>query len=170
MVHNLQSLVEIIAYNSIAALEFSDPEAAKETLVALKAKQPIVSACIYQADGEVFARYHRNGVDFSPPAPESDLHRFEDDHLVLFQQVVFSEEMLGTVYLQADLQELYDRQQQYIRIVILFTLGSTLLAVLLALVLQRPISGPIEVLMSCTAASTFSETFLIWSSPTSSVA
>jgi uncharacterized membrane protein affecting hemolysin expression len=55
MVQNLSTLAEIIGNNSSAALDFSDPKAAKETLSALRAQPNIVAGCIYTAKGEVFA-------------------------------------------------------------------------------------------------------------------
>src|SRR5216683_8085783 len=46
---------QIIASNSVSALVFDDPEAARSTLSALKASPNILTAGIYKADGRPFA-------------------------------------------------------------------------------------------------------------------
>src|SRR5215210_5137052 len=53
----LSTLGEIISANSTAALAFDSPEDANEILQALKAEKHIVSACIFDANGNLFARY-----------------------------------------------------------------------------------------------------------------
>ena len=143
MVHNLQILAEVIGNNSIAALEFDDPESAGKTLEALRAEPHIVAACIYRADDREFARYQRRGGDFSPSGPGAAGHRFEDDYLVMFRPVVFNRETIGTVYLQSDLQELRTRLRRFVGIVSGLILGSTFVALVIAGLLQRVISRPI---------------------------
>src|SRR6266567_886839 len=68
MTRNLTTLAEIIGNNSTAALDFNDEKAAEETLAALRAEPNIVAACLYTKNGEVFARYSRDGSGtFQPP-------------------------------------------------------------------------------------------------------
>ena len=61
MVSNIQALAGVVADNSTSALSFLDSAAAEETLLTLRVERQLVSACIYQADGQVFATYHRDG-------------------------------------------------------------------------------------------------------------
>ena len=49
LVSQTQTLVEITAENSAAALIFSDSETAEKTLAALKPQSNIVRACLYDA-------------------------------------------------------------------------------------------------------------------------
>src|SRR5881396_1644302 len=56
-VRNLTTLGEIIAANSTAALAFENQDDASEILAALKAEQHIVSACLYDKEGNLFAKY-----------------------------------------------------------------------------------------------------------------
>jgi uncharacterized membrane protein affecting hemolysin expression len=53
----LTSLAQIIGDNSKAAIQFSDADAAAETLAALAAVGHVLDACIYTADKQVFADY-----------------------------------------------------------------------------------------------------------------
>src|SRR5687768_2605836 len=53
MAEELRTLGRITGANCTAALTFDDAEAASVTLAALKARPPIVFACIYGKDGAV---------------------------------------------------------------------------------------------------------------------
>ena len=61
MAQDLAILGDVLAENSTAALTFRDPEAAQSVLKALRAERNVTAACIYRADGEVFAnpRWYR---------------------------------------------------------------------------------------------------------------
>ena len=74
MVRDLTTQAEMIGNNSTAAITFNDPESAKETLAALRAKPEIISAVIYNTDQKPFAQYQRaeQPVDSAPPEPRAD--------------------------------------------------------------------------------------------------
>lgn len=145
MTRDLQTLAQIIGTNSKAALVFNEEHSAEETLAALRAEQHIVSAYLYTTEGEVFARYLRDNEkgEFSPPEPQEDGHRFGNGYLVLFQRIVHDGEIIGTIYIQSDMQEVYARQKRYISIAIIVMLASSFVGFLLSSTLQRVISGPI---------------------------
>ena len=146
MRRNLSIIAEIIGNNSASALLFSDQEAAEETLAALNAEPHIVSCYVYGADGEVFARYLRSDVkgELLPPEGQGEGYRFADNHLLLSQRIVLDGELVGTVYIQSDMRELYSRQKRYIGIVIVIMLVSSFVAqLLLSHGLRRMISEPI---------------------------
>ncbi|MCZ6872573.1 MAG: response regulator [bacterium] len=145
MVRDLSTLAEIIGTNSRAALTFDDQSSAEETLASLSAERQIVSACLYMTDGTVFAKYRRDDVnkDLSPPAPQADSHRFEDGHLVLFQQIVLVGETIGTIYIQSDLSEMHARLKRYVSIGAIVLLVVSGVAFLLSSKFQRLISEPI---------------------------
>jgi methyl-accepting chemotaxis protein len=113
-------------------------------LVALESEQDVSGACLYSAGGRRFADYTRLGskVVF-PEQPAADGHRFERGHLALFRPIVFNGKRIGTIYLQADLQRVYDQLRLFGVIVLLVLFGSCFVAFALASPLQRPISGPI---------------------------
>ena len=62
-------LAEMIGENSTAALSFNDRIGAAELLQGLRAQPSITAACIYSADGQIFASYTRGGTarQFAPP-------------------------------------------------------------------------------------------------------
>ena len=143
MVRRLQVVAAVIGDNSVTALAFDDPTAAEETLQALTSEPHIVAACIYDADGEVFARFHRAGLDFTPADALPSMHQFTESRLELHQTVVYQDEHFGSIYVESDLGELEDRRGQHVRIGSGFLLASALLSALLATVLQAIISRPI---------------------------
>src|SRR5258705_8577222 len=70
--HNTQVMANVIGANSSAALSFNDKSAAKETLAALRAEPYVLSACLYNRNGEVFATYYREGTKETAPPPAED--------------------------------------------------------------------------------------------------
>jgi PAS domain S-box-containing protein len=156
MVDNLSTLSEIIGNNSSAALDFSDPEAAKETLSALRAQPNVRAGSIYTAKGEVFAMYERpnNGSEFVPPKVQQNTEYFSRDSLHLFRPIVRDGEVLGTVYVVSDLNALYSRLENYALIALGVLFASGLVAFLISSKLQRLISGPILSLVQTTRAVT----------------
>ena len=145
MVDELSSLAEIVGANSTAALTFDDQGAAEEILASLRAKPHIVFACIFAADGSLFAKYHNREAyeDFSPPEVQDEGHYFQTDALVLFQGIDLAGEKVGTVYLRSDMQRLYSRLKRYAGIGGLVILASSLVALLISSKLQGVISSPI---------------------------
>jgi PAS domain S-box-containing protein len=163
MVDNLSTLAEIIGNNSSAALDFSDPKTAKETLAALHAEPNIVAACIYTAKGGVFAVYDRpsDGSVFIPPAPQTNDTHFSKDSLDLFRPIVRDGETLGTVYVVSDLNALYSRLDKYILIAVGVFFASGLVAFLLSSQLQQLISGPILSLVQTARAVTVEKNYSV---------
>ena len=64
----LSTLAQVLASHSEAALAFEDRDTAEETLEALSANPDIVYACIFNAQGKVFAQYPVDS-SFLPPVP-----------------------------------------------------------------------------------------------------
>src|ERR1035437_10843958 len=110
---DLIASAQMIGSNSAAALSFHDTRLAREVLNALQAKEHVVSACIYDSDGTVFAKYSRSPthVDFSssPPKAQEDGITIVARHMVLFQDIVLHGDSIGTIYIEADLGDLNDR-------------------------------------------------------------
>ena len=141
----LASAAGIAGSNSTAALTFSDPQAAAETLSSLRAQPHIVEACIYTRTGAVFAKYARPGADpnFIPPAKGPEGNTITHRAMTLFQPIWMNGEEIGTIYLKSDLGELYTRTRRFAAIVLVVILASFVTAYFLASRLQLVISKPI---------------------------
>src|SRR5438876_4143604 len=143
-VRELSTLGEILAANSTAALAFDNQADAKEILAALKAQRHIVSACLYDKAGGLFATYPENlPADAFPAAPEEDGYRFAHSYLAAFQPVVQGSKRLGTLYLKSDMGAMYERFRLYGGIAVVVIVVSLLVAYTLSRVLQQQISQPI---------------------------
>jgi uncharacterized membrane protein affecting hemolysin expression len=59
LVHTLSAQAQIVGSSSVSAILFDDPQAAYNTLSALKDSQNIVAAGIFTADGHLLADFAR---------------------------------------------------------------------------------------------------------------
>src|SRR4051812_11941700 len=145
-VRELSTLGEIIAAQSTGAVAFDNQRDATEILSALKAERHIVAACLYDRQGKIFSRYPDGAPDSAFPAtPQPDGYRFFDGHLVGFTPVVQvkGSDRFGTLYLNSDMQAMYERLRLYGGISLLVVMFASLVAYLLSRTLQRQISRPI---------------------------
>ena len=65
---SLQTLADITATNSTAALAFGDREAAGDVLRSLRAQPGILTAALYASDGSLFSEYARPGTGLRSPS------------------------------------------------------------------------------------------------------
>jgi len=143
-VRELSTLGSILATNSTAALAFDSPTEAAEILSALQAETQIVSACLYDDEGNVFAVYPvSGGSDEIPPQPGDVGYRLSGRYLEGFQPVVQGNIRLGTLYLRSSMSVTRERFQLYFSLAGVLAAVSFLLAYILSLRLQQRISGPI---------------------------
>ena len=145
IVRELSTVAEVIGANSTAALAFSDRRAAEEILSALRVDERVLAACSYNSKGQLFAPYLRDAKSshLFPPRPRPPGQYFEGDTLLLFRPIVLDRETIGTLYLRADLREIWTRLRRYLGIVALLMAASFLAAFGLSSRLQSIISGPI---------------------------
>jgi PAS domain S-box-containing protein len=147
--NSLSAQAKIIGMNSTAALSFNDQKAAEEILSALRSSPNIVHAIVYSKDGKVFARYKRHDIkeDFLPPSPQKDGYRLGIDHLSVFQRIILDNKLIGTLYIQSDLKELYQRMKWNAGFAFVIMVVSLSLALLLLSKLQQVITKPILYLL-----------------------
>ncbi len=141
---NMGVLADIIGANSTGAIAFQDPRSAQGILAALSAEQQITKAAIYDRDGRIFARFPTS-LSFAnfPGHPRADGYRFDRAHLAMFQPVLQEGTRIGTIYLQADLGEMYSRFAVYGLLLLCVGAASSLGAIVLTTTLQQRISVPI---------------------------
>src|SRR3972149_5082228 len=152
MVRQLTSLANVLGSNTAAALTFDDTESAQHVLSSLNVQPSVTKACIYDAEGVVFATYV-TGVqtyDF-PSTPPSAGYRFTaDGHLKVAAAILVGEEQVGTIYLHATLDQVRQQLAHYAEIVLVVLTMSFGTSYLLVSRLQRGISGPILALARTT--------------------
>ena len=142
---NLGTMADIIAANSSAALLFSDPVAAQETLGFLNSQPYIQAAAIYGRDELEFASYIKPGIKLEMPAspPQRENILFWGDYVELFTQIIYENEQIGVVYLRSDMEAVHERLNWFLGIVALVLVASLLVTFLLSAQLQRIITDPL---------------------------
>jgi len=147
---DLTALAKIIADNSTAALAFNDPQAAAETLGALRARNQVLSACIYEPNRTILAGYARPGISGCPPVDTQDQIRFTHDGVIVSQSIVLSGHRMGTLMLLYGLGEVTERIKLFGSTVFGVLLASSILAFLLSSRLRAVIETPIAQLVRAT--------------------
>jgi PAS domain S-box-containing protein len=145
MVVNMSAQAEIYAGNCKAALSFGDQEDAAETLSSLHYTKSIVFACIYRPDGSLFAKYQRG--DFAGGSPSAGTreegYRFVNGWLVMRKKIALGSDLIGSIYLQSNLSELYALIKQSAVPLSILILMALVAAYLLSSKLQEVISAPL---------------------------
>ena len=141
---NMAVLGEIVGANSTGAIAFQDQRSAQGILAALAAERQVTKAAVYDQDGRLFARFPTTLTRASfPEHPRADGYWFDRAHLAMFQPILQENTRLGTIYLQADLGEMYSRFAVYGFLLLFVGVASSLGAIVLTTTLQQRISVPI---------------------------
>lgn len=151
LVRTLSAQAQIIGSNSVSALLFNDPQAALNTLAALKNSPNIASAGILTADSRMFAQYTRAGssdILNIPPLLENQTegYWFRSTHAVLVRKIISDGNLLGYVYLRADLREIDERLWRYAFISAGVLLVSLVFALLVSWQFRKSVAEPIVAL------------------------
>ncbi len=144
MIRNLSMMTEIVANNSTAALSFKDPMFAAEAVAVFKANPHVRKAAIYDASGKLFARHSANAekAEF-PPRPPEPQARFERGCMIVSRRVLLDNEVIGTVYVESDLEEFHEEWTSHVRIAAVIVLGALAMTFFISSRLQRLISTPL---------------------------
>ncbi len=151
LARSLSAQAQIIGSNSVSALLFADPQAASNTLSALRNSPNIASAGILTADGRRFAEYIRPGADQSLSIPSLSDDQVEDyrlgkTHAVLVRRILSEGKLLGFVYIRADLHELDERLWRYALISAVVLLVSLMFALIVSAKFRQSVADPIVAL------------------------
>ena len=146
-VEQLSLLADVLGQNSAAALAFNDRQSASEILASSRLASSVMGICLYLNDGSSFARFDRDGTWTcdSPPPPDGLLTTF--GALTLIRPVMANGERLGTIVAHSHLSELNPRLLRYAAIIFCVLLNSSLIALFLAMRLQRLITRPVRRLL-----------------------
>ena len=141
----LASVADIIGANSTASLQFQDPASGRETLETLNIDPRVVSAGLYTQEDKIFASYYRDGKIKAvlPPQPRRAGNYFEQGQILIFRTIFLNDKKVGTIFIHSDLQNFYERLQQYGIIAFIVLVISLLGAFLISSKLQETISFPI---------------------------
>lgn len=141
----LQSLAHVLGGTSSAAMAFEDARSAQENVDALRADSRIVEAAVFSASGTLLARYLAPGA--SPRGIDGRLAledvASERESFCVLHSVSADGKQLGWIYLRAGTSHIRDNLFRLLRVVGLGVILSTVVAILLAVRVQRYIALPI---------------------------
>ena len=138
------TMAQMIADSSAAAITFNDASAARETLSWLHADPRVEEACIYEKSGTVLATFSEQAKSaVCPSASGYETFRLTPQHLFIHYPVFLKKDVVGELYIQIALSEMYDRLVRFGGIGLVVLCIATFLAIVLSLRWQHIISDPI---------------------------
>jgi signal transduction histidine kinase/CheY-like chemotaxis protein len=156
------AIANLVAVNSVAAIEFQDTQAATENLSSLKTKSNILFAGLYDMQGDLIAQYpDRIGITASEllwqqSASETELEtmghegisQIKSDDMVVVKPISLDGQRIGYILLHASFEEELSRLY-HILLFSFMTIGfSVLAASVLAYRFQNVITKPIKLLVN----------------------
>ncbi len=149
---NQMVLAGTISKNIAASLVFKDPDSAHEILSSLKEEHQIDFALLYDTDGNIFSTYKRddNVITHIPDMEtEGTLFSFYnpkdftwlDFHIM--KNISLDGEVVGKIFIHGCLEELKENIINYALLVGILLFLSLAISFVIALQLQKIISGPI---------------------------
>ena len=140
---DIETQARIVAENSAAAVAFQDERAAGETLAALRLRPQIAVACLYAAEGRLFATYQRDAATVCPRTAPAE-GRFGWAALEMLEPVVLTGQRRGTLYIARELTDVRDRVLAGAAAIGALLVLSALAAALAAARIHRSIVLPLQ--------------------------
>jgi two-component system sensor histidine kinase/response regulator len=163
LVREIGMLADVISRNSTAALAFGDAKTAADTLQGVAQNEHIMSAMILRRDGTPLARFDRRaggspnslgGVPQWALQGRQIWHAFTQGGVMLTRPIVLGNDVVGTVFIESDQDEIWARAAGLAQIVGVVLFGTFWLALAVAFRLQRFISVPLLGLTEATRVVT----------------
>lgn len=147
LVEDQEALAGLMAERSIAALLFDDELLARDQLAALAAIAHVHSACLFDADGRLFASHPAwlNEAECPPAAPPPGLPS-------IAAAVPLGDGRQGLLRLASRLDTIEARLLQQVRHGVIIAVLALVLALLLAFWLERRFTGPLRRLVAVAEA------------------
>lgn len=150
---DLTALARVIGGTSEASLLFDDEKSAAETLSALKARPSIIAAVVYDARGQIFARYVRADVEaFRPPLTLQYEPVWSWNEIDLATRIRMGDEEIGSVFIRSNTDHMKRFLFDSIGIVLSVLLLSLFLCGWGAARLRRRIADPLSLLVEGSAS------------------
>ncbi|NND98569.1 MAG: HAMP domain-containing protein [Pirellulaceae bacterium] len=148
----ISALADLLGDASNTALQFEDQVTADEVLASLRRQPRVVFAQTFDIRGQSFAKYKRDEFTSEdiPKIPADQESIFQDGYFHVIKQIGDGESQLGTIYVRASMERLYNSLQRKIILAIISLVVCLGIAVLLGYFVHRVISRPILRLAAAT--------------------
>ena len=144
---NVRTYAKIVGEASVSGIEFDDADSVGEALQTLRADENILYASVFNSDGEVFAEYQPDAENphEATAMAEEEGHHFDDAGLHLFSHIVDdTDAVVGTVYIHTSNAQMEARLSRIFSILIGVLVIAIGLSLVVALMLNRQIVGPLK--------------------------
>jgi len=139
---DLTAQARTIGENSTASITFEDPRAAGETLAVLEIHPNVEYACMFRADGSLFATYFRDGRGACPGAAGDMLDVGWRDAQII-APINLNGRRIGSVLIHRDMTDVIERLSVLGAILTALLAFAVLLATLVGHRMQRTIADPL---------------------------
>jgi signal transduction histidine kinase/CheY-like chemotaxis protein/HPt (histidine-containing phosphotransfer) domain-containing protein len=171
----LSSFAGVVGTNSVDALLFNDRTLARNTLGALKAKEEISRAILYDRNGKPFARYLAQG-ELDAGAADAPLGSLDENALAaanlegsrfwlprmrLYRPVMNSSVQIGVVMIEADLVAMWLDIFKSLGVIGAAMCGSLLVSLVLAARFKRSIADPVTKLINAAQKVSASQNYTL---------
>jgi signal transduction histidine kinase/DNA-binding response OmpR family regulator len=151
LVRDIGMLADVVGTNVTAAITFADTKGATEILRAVAVNDDIISAAIWDRDGNLLARFDRDPRRQATSFPREALSvdadgqwsAFTNGSLQMARPIVLNHELIGTVTIESDLSSLWEQVEASGLVLGLVLLGTFALSLALASRIQRVVSSPL---------------------------
>jgi uncharacterized membrane protein affecting hemolysin expression len=132
LIDELKAHADMLGLNTAASLAFNDRKSAEDSLQALRVEHHILTACIFDRQGHIFAEYHRDnaGAGFRLPSWKGESSQFDQESLTVYRDLKLDGEITGRIAIVSDFSELQAKMKRF-REISLFVLIASLLATVL---------------------------------------
>jgi signal transduction histidine kinase/DNA-binding NarL/FixJ family response regulator len=159
-VTDLFVLAEMIATQNRSNLLFNEVDAVNKNLMALQANKNIISAYIFDYQANIFSSYIKKDKDLSYSTntlidnqllnTNEDSYFFKGYQVHVFKKIILENKPIGTVYIQADLQQIRHYLYQTTFIILFIIFASFIISYILASYFEKLITQPIYNLLAAT--------------------
>ncbi len=160
----MQVQADIVSDSVATAMAFADAKVASEALASLRASPDVMQAALMLPNGRVLATYHKKGEVFSADKDtfkmsvgNSTWGRFR-----IYTKISLHAVPVGNLMLESSLASFYSRMSIYFAVILLISGLGLALAIWLASVLQRSITGPLSHLTALTHRVTADEEYSVY--------
>jgi signal transduction histidine kinase/CheY-like chemotaxis protein len=144
VVSNLTTTADVLGDNTVVALSFNDRTAAREILGKLRANQHVLRAAVYTSERHAFATYAQKATAAPLPCQATETPAFSGRAVAVTRGVTHDGERLGLLCVESDLREV-DARRSRLAVITTVVIGiASVVALGLALWLQRLISSPVR--------------------------
>lgn len=171
----LSSFAGVIGTNSVDALVFNDRSAAQNTLAALKAKEEISNATLFDRNGKVFARYVAPGraeevfANVDPVGLGEEAlaeanaqgRSFWSTRMRLYREVTGNNHQVGVVMIEADLTNMWLDIFKSLGVIAAAMGASLLVAMMLASRFKSSIADPVTKLINAAQKVSASQNYTL---------